>query len=147
MDIDQRLNDLEQRIEKLENKGKKKKGEVSEGSEIFKIYEAEILQRHKVAPVRNLKVNLQCAELVKRLGLEDAKGVVRFYVLMNDPFYIKNMHPLNILVANCESICMAYRRGSAVSLTEANKISRISESASAQNSYLAKKHGQGYGQK
>ncbi|MFV3014647.1 hypothetical protein ACM9HO_02815, partial [Pseudomonas sp. KHB2.9] len=52
-------------------------------------YTIAYLERYGVEPVRNAKVNAQVAQLVQRLGAEEAPQVAMFYVTINDSFFIR----------------------------------------------------------
>jgi len=98
------------------NKGQKEKKpptDKSGGSKVWDCYRAEFLKRYGVEPVRNAKVNSQCAQLFTRLGGE-AFGVVGFYLKHNDSWFLKNQHDFGSLLAKAESIYTQWLRGQAV---------------------------------
>lgn len=60
--------------------------------------------RYQAQPVRNAKVNGQLANLVKRLGGDDAPRVAAFYVMHNDSFYVRKRHPVDLLLRDAEGL-------------------------------------------
>lgn len=60
--------------------------------------------RYKVDPVINAKFNAAISSLVKRLGVDDAVSVVKFYLTHNDSFYLKTTHSISVCLRDCESL-------------------------------------------
>ncbi len=119
---------------------KKKKEEKSLGTEIYDAYKAKFQEKVGVAPVRNAKVNRQCADLATRLGVEGI-GVVEFYFTLKDPNIIRMNFPLGWLLMNCESVHASWKKGRHLTALEANKASQVSGNVDASKSYLERKHG------
>lgn len=71
---------------------------------VWQIYLECFVQKYGTEPKRNATVNGQIANLVKRLGEEDAKAVVRFYFTHNNRFYIQTMHSVGPLLKDCEKL-------------------------------------------
>lgn len=67
-------------------------------------YAAAYQGRYGVLPVRNATVNTQLANLVKRIGAEDAPQVAAFYVGHNSPFYVRRGHVVGALLADAEKL-------------------------------------------
>jgi SOS-response transcriptional repressor LexA len=82
--------------------------------------------RYKVEPLRNAKVNAQLKQFCERVGYEDAPELMRFYLGINDFWYVKQMHTVGIALADAEKIVAAYRRGSVVTKREAEYIDKTS---------------------
>lgn len=74
------------------------------GSSVWDAYAGAYLGRYKVAPVRNARSNGMCAQLVKRLGVDAAIGVVRFYVTHSSSYYVQKAHALGPCLADCEAL-------------------------------------------
>lgn len=60
--------------------------------------------RYGTAPVRNQKVNGQLANLVKRLGQDEAPAVAAFFVNHNGCFYVRGMHQVDLLLRDAEKL-------------------------------------------
>ncbi|MHB1643168.1 MAG: YdaU family protein [Acidithiobacillus sp.] len=60
--------------------------------------------RYGTAPVRNQKVNGQLANLIKRLGQDEAPAVAAFFVNHNGRFYVQGMHQVDLLLRDAEKL-------------------------------------------
>lgn len=60
--------------------------------------------RYSSEPVRNAKVNGQLAQLVARLGAQEAPHVAAFYVGHNAQFYVRDMHSVGLLLRDAEKL-------------------------------------------
>ncbi len=67
-------------------------------------------ERYGVDPVRNAKVNGQLAQLVGRLGV-DSPSVAAFFVALQDQFYVKQMHPVDLLLRDAEKLRTQWATG------------------------------------
>lgn len=85
-------------------------------------YTIAYLERYGVEPVRNAKVNAQIAQLVQRLGAEEAPQVAMFYVTVNDSFFIRASHELGLLVARAEGIRTQWLTGRQVNAVTARQM-------------------------
>ena len=85
-------------------------------------YTIAYLERYGVEPVRNAKVNGQVAQLVQRLGAEEAPQVAMFYVTINDSFFIRNSHELGLLVSRAEGIRTQWLTGRQVNAVTARQM-------------------------
>lgn len=85
-------------------------------------YTIAYLERYGVEPVRNAKVNAQVAQLVQRLGAEEAPQVAMFYVTINDSFFIRNSHELGLLVSRAEGIRTQWLTGRQVNAVTARQM-------------------------
>lgn len=70
----------------------------------WRAYSAAYQNRYGTAPIRNQKVNGQLAQLVKRLGAEEAPPVAAFYVSHNAAWYVKRGHSVDALLADAEKL-------------------------------------------
>jgi hypothetical protein len=67
-------------------------------------YREAYQNRYGVPPVRNGSVNSILANFVKRLGAEEAPLVAEFYLSHPEPFYVKNMHPVGLMLKDAEKL-------------------------------------------
>ncbi len=74
------------------------------GSAVWEAYQGAYFARYKVAPVRNAKSNGICYQLVKRLGVDAAIGVVRFYLTHNQAYYVTKSHALGPCLSDAEAL-------------------------------------------
>lgn len=93
--------------------------EPSKTAEIWEGYRTAYQRRYGVAPLRNAKVNGQLAQLVDRLGADEAPAIVEFYVRSDHAFYVNAGHVLDPAVRDAEKLRTQWltstRNGSAVS--------------------------------
>ena len=61
-------------------------------------------ERYHVDPVRNRKVNSQLAQLVQRLGVQDAAHVAQWYVSSDEIFYVRVGHAVGVLLKDAEKL-------------------------------------------
>lgn len=71
--------------------------------------------RYKVQPVSNAKHNSAVAQLVKRLGVDDAISVVKFFLRHNESYYVRNTHTIGHCLKDCETLRTQMLKG--VSIT------------------------------
>lgn len=69
-------------------------------------------------------VNGQIKNLVNRVGAEDAPRLVKFYLSLNDPFYVRTLHPVGPMLKDCETLMTRMRTG--VQITERSRAQQVS---------------------
>ncbi len=74
------------------------------GSAVWSAYSGSYFARYGVAPVRNAKSNGQCSQLVKRLGIDAAIGVVKFYLTHQQAYYVAKAHGLGPCLSDAEAL-------------------------------------------
>lgn len=97
---------------------------VAPTSEIWDSYRSAYLQRYGAEPVRNATVNAQLAQVVKRLGSEEAPDVAAFYVGHNGAFYAGRMHPVGLLLNDCEKLRTEWATGHRMTATKARQLDK-----------------------
>lgn len=75
--------------------------------------------RYRVEPVRNATVNGQLANLVSRLGAEEAPAVAAFYVSSNNSRYVSAGHSVGMLVMDAEKLRTEWATGKQGTATQA----------------------------
>lgn len=86
--------------------------------------------------MRNAKVNGQLAQVVARIGAEDAPGVAAFFVDHNGGFYVTKGHPIGALLADAESLRTQWLTGRKITAGDAREAGR-SDEMQAQSSRVA----------
>lgn len=112
-------------------KGGKKKQENPNSDlnrRIWESYAAAYSKRWRKDPVRNAKVNSNVAQLALRLG-EDAIGVVEFFVLHNDAFYVKKTHDIGLCLSDAETLHTQWVRGRAITGTDVKQFEKQQQNA------------------
>lgn len=99
--------------------------------ETWRAYADSYFNRYGAEPVRNAKVNGLIAQLVQRLGADEAPDVAFYYVTINDAFYLRTLHDLGNLVAKCESIRTQWATGKQMTGTTARQLENTQSNISA----------------
>lgn len=89
--------------------------------------------RYGVEPVRNAMVNGQFSNMVKRLGVDDAEGVAGFFVTHNSRFYVEKMHPVGVMLQDCEKLRTEWATGRTVTAAAAKEADRLQEAGDMWN--------------
>lgn len=96
-------------------------------SETWAAYADAYRRRYGTEPVRNAKVNGQLAQLVARLGAEEAPSVAAFYVGHNGAYYVRKAHAVDALLADAEKLRTEWVTGRRVTATAAWEADRLQE--------------------
>ncbi|AZM95862.1 helix-turn-helix domain-containing protein [Vreelandella venusta] len=78
--------------------------------------------RYRTWPVWNQKTAGQMSQLVDRVGAMLAPKVAAFYLQMNHQFYLSKVHPVSLLLADCEAIATQCTTGVQVTQTQARQV-------------------------
>lgn len=89
------------------------------GAETWDRYAESYRSRYGVDPVRNARVNSQLAQLVTRLGQEEAPQVAGWYLSHNRPLYVQARHPVALLLRDAEGLHTEWRTGVKATTLEA----------------------------
>lgn len=87
-------------------------------------YAEAYLARYRTLPVRNAMVNGQLAQLVGRIGAEEAPEVAAWFVGHQNSFYVGAGHSVSLLLRDCEKLRMEWatnRRGTSTQALQADK--------------------------
>lgn len=88
---------------------------------VWEAYAGAYRQRYRAEPVRNAKVNSLLAQLVDRLGSDDAPEVAAFFVTHNNGFYVTKGHAVGILLADAEKLRTEWATGRRITQTAARQ--------------------------
>lgn len=77
----------------------------------WEAYATAYFNRYGTEPVRNATVNGQLASLVRRLGDKAAPAVAAFYVSHSENFYVRQMHPVGLLLKDAEALHTQWKTG------------------------------------
>lgn len=112
------------------------KQERTPGGMVWKTYSVAYRNRHKVDPIRNVKVNAHCKQLVAQVGVEMAISVVGYFVDRDDAFYVNAKHPLGLCVLDLQKLCTEMQTDTVVTMTDARRGEVASQSDRAIRQYL-----------
>lgn len=88
-------------------KPRRSAGEVQEPAPttvVWNAYSDAYSERYHVEPVRNARVNGQLAQLVSRIGAREAPHVAAFFVGHSAQRYVRDMHPVGLLLQDAEKL-------------------------------------------
>lgn len=102
----------------------KKPKEPAPSAETWDAYAAAYRDRYNADPVRNATVNGQLAQLVGRLGADEAPQVAAWYVGHQNRFYVGAGHSVGVLLKDCEKLRTEWatgRQGTVAQAIQADK--------------------------
>jgi|JI10StandDraft_1071094.scaffolds.fasta_scaffold02886_27 hypothetical protein len=100
-------------------------------SETWDAYRAAYKNRYREEPVRNATVNSQLAQFVKRIPESEAPLVAEFYLTHNDAFYVKQLHPVGLMLKDAEALRTQWARGRAITGSDARTVERMQTNANS----------------
>ncbi len=106
----------------------------SDGSKTYKAwvnYAIAYRNRYDIWPVWNARAGGQLANLVSRLGVDDAPKVAAFYVCINDAKLIRDCHSLNLLLSGAEAYRTQWLTNRQMNSTTAQQLERKQANLSA----------------
>jgi hypothetical protein len=126
------------RSQERKGKGREKEGEgnggsrvavlaaptASPGSEAWAAYCQAYESRYGAEPKRNATVNAQMAQVVKRLGADEAPHVAAWYVAHNAAYYVQRGHSVAALLSDCEKLRTEWATGNRITSTKARQLDK-----------------------
>lgn len=112
--------------------------------ETWAAYSAAYKNRYNVDPVRNQQANGIIAKFVKSVGREDAPLIARYYVNLNNQFYIQKMHDLKMLIGDAQAIRTQWLTNRNITASSARSMDKAQASISSVDDYLRQKYGDDY---
>lgn len=106
-------------------------------AETWKAYSDAFFARYETEPVRNAKVNGQIAQLVARLGADEAPQVARFYLGHNDAYYVRKAHSIDCLLADAEKLRMEWATNRRITGAKAKQVESTQANVDSMNEALA----------
>lgn len=87
--------------------------------------------RYGTDPVRNAQVNAHLAQLVGKLGADEAPAVAAFYVGHNASVYVRSMHDTGLLLRDAAGLRTQWATRRQVTATQAQQADRTQANANA----------------
>lgn len=103
---------------------RKAPGEAAPSAHAWVAYAEAYQARYGALPVRNAAVNGQLAQLVARIGAEEAPHVAAFYLTHRNGLYVNAMHPVNLLLRDCEKLRTEWATKTQMTRTQATMADR-----------------------
>jgi hypothetical protein len=80
-------------------------------ADTWEAYRSAYAERYKVDPARNANVNGKVSQFVARIGAEEAPAIAAFYVRHQEPFYVRSMHTVGLLLRDAEKLRTEWKTG------------------------------------
>lgn len=96
----------------------------SKTSEIWRRYSAAYERRYHAEPIRNAKVSGQLANIIDRLGAEEAPHVADWFLAHNERWYVQKGHSVECLQKDCEKLRTEWATGQRITSTQAAQMDR-----------------------
>lgn len=93
---------------------------------VWSAYSQAYETKYGVQPVRNAKVNGQIAQLVGRLGEDEAAGVASFYLGNRNSLYVAAKHCTDLLLRDAEKLRTEWVTGNVTHRRDATEEDRLS---------------------
>lgn len=118
---------------------KKKPKDKSQSSLVWEAYADAYQARYQERPASNAKGYGICKHFIARLPIEEAPEVARFYVSHNDAFYVKQLHPLSLMLRDAEKLRTEWKVGRQMTSDTARKVEASQNNANAILEFLSTK--------
>lgn len=124
----------------LSGKAPRKRGSkpAPASSDVWASYAEAYESRYGVEPVRNASVNAHLAQVVGKLGAEEAPAVAAHFVRSQNGLYVAAMHPTNLLLRDAEKLRTEWATGRITTRTQAMQADRTQTNANAFAGLIAK---------
>lgn len=100
----------------------REKKQLPETSETWSAYADAYANRYGIQPLRNQQTNSQMAKFCKAVPLAEAPAIAAFYVWHNDMFYVKQSHPVGLLLNSAQKLRTEWATGRQVTTTSARQL-------------------------
>lgn len=118
-------------VHKTAPKAKANKSEQQQANaDTWQAYANAYFNRYGIEPLRNAKTNSQIASFVTAVGTDLAPVLARYYVNLNNPFYLQKTHAVGLLLSDAEPIRTQYLTGRQITRKD---IQRVEAAQVAQN--------------
>lgn len=92
--------------------------------------------RYNAEPVRNARINGQLGQLLARLGAQEAPHVAAFYVGHNSQRYVRDMHPVGLLLQDAEKLRTEWATNRQMTATKAQQTDKTATNFGAFQSLI-----------
>lgn len=110
---------------------------------IWRAYSAAFEKRYGAAPPSNGRNNGMLAQLIARIGAEEAPAVAAFYVEHPKAKYVVNGHPVGMLLQDCETLRTEWVTGNRTTETAARLQDRSEANLNGWSKHLSTAKGSG----
>jgi hypothetical protein len=96
-------------------------GEKTPTAQIWNSYSDAYLERYKNRPPTSSQGYGIAKQILQRVGVEDGKAVVRFYLTHNKRYYVEKVHMLKPCLADVEGLVQQMKSNTRITSAKANQ--------------------------
>lgn len=112
--------------------------EPSPAARVWRQYAEAYVQVYGVEPVRNARINAQCAQLVARLGVDAAVGISGWFLRHRASWYVRQRHSMGSLLKDCEKLHTEWVTNTRLHERDVHEIDRLSANQAMYERILAR---------
>lgn len=107
--------------------------------ETWQAYADAYFTRYGTEPVRNQKTNRNVIDFCKRVSMQEAPDIARWYVGHSDAYYVRQMHAFGLLLKDAEKVRTEWATGQRMTQTKAKQADRAGNTASVVTEIMAER--------
>lgn len=119
--------------------GTKTRSKSSKSGPVWESYSTAYAKRYGVTPQRNARISGQLCTLIDYIGAELAPKVAAYFLTSNNQWYVKNAHPVDSLLRDCQKLRTEYLTGNRITATQAHEADRIQATGDSWDRVMAKR--------
>ena len=110
--------------------------------QVWDAYSTAYFERYGAVPVRNAKVNGILSKFIDRIGALESPSVAAFYVRHSGQFYVRGMHPVDLMLNDAEKLRTEWATGNRMTATKAAQADRTATNGDAFAALIAEAEAQ-----
>lgn len=110
----------------------------------WEAYSCAYERRYGAKPIRNAQTNGIIAKFVKSVDMAEAPLIARYYINLNTDFYVKQLHPVSLLLKDANAIRTQWATNRQVTSASARNLDKQQATLSGIDEYLREKYGNDY---
>ena len=110
----------------------------------WEAYAGAYERRYGAKPIRNAQTNGIIAKFVKSVDMAEAPLIARYYINLNTDFYVKQLHPVSLLLKDANAIRTQWATNRQVTSASARNLDKQQATLSGIDEYLREKYGNDY---
>lgn len=107
--------------------------------ETWQAYADAYFARYGTEPVRNQKTNRNVIDFCKRVSMQEAPDIARWFVSHSDAYYVRQMHAFGLLLKDAEKVRTEWATGQRMTQTKARQTDRTGNTASVVTEIVAER--------
>lgn len=119
-------------------KRKRSPADKTNTAKVFDAYSAAYAKRYGEAPPRNAKSMGICSHFLGRIPADEAPLVAEFYVSHSDSWYVRQLHPLTLMLKDAEKLRTEWKRGHQMNAGTARQVELQAHNRSVISQFMSK---------